>query len=177
MSSALIPVWIIGGPFLSLLLLSFLYRGGSSAARDRSVHRDLPGQRHASGWPRSAELQTIARLSGHVYPGEIAELSKHVSPGSISSLSGHKSPGAISRLSRRVSPGAIASLSGRKPPGAIAALSAPKPVGSIASLSNGWFFSTLFGLPLLTASQRPLESEETLLIDDRDSDGDVSRRD
>jgi hypothetical protein len=170
MSSALIPVWIIGGPFLSLLLLSFLYRGGSSAARDRSVHRDLPGQRHASGYtvttsidrdghaqsdegPRSAELQAIARLSGHVDPGAIAELSKHVSPGSISSLSG------------------------RKPPGAIAALSAPKPVGSIASLSNGWFFSAIFGLPLLTASQRPLESDETLLINDRESHGDVSRRD
>ena len=30
MSAALIPVWIIGGPFLALLFLSLTYRGGTS---------------------------------------------------------------------------------------------------------------------------------------------------
>lgn len=92
MSSAIIPVWIIGGPFLGLLLLSFLFQGGTSAASDRSVDQDLPWQRNASDSmvppfsdrdghsqysepPRFAESEAIARLSGRKPAGAIAPLS------------------------------------------------------------------------------------------------------
>jgi len=51
--------------------------------------------------------------------------------------------------------------------GAIATLSGRRPVGSIARLSAGWFASNIFGLPLLTRSQAPLEPDEPLLISDR----------
>ena len=150
MTAALLPVWIIGGPFIGLLFLSFFYRGGTS----NTIAMDRPYDVE-----RSAEVGAISELSGHVSPGAISDLSGHVSPGAISALSAHKSVGAIAELSRRISPGAISRLSGHKSTGAISALSAPRPVGSIATLSDGWFVLNLLGLPLLTRSQAPPEPD------------------
>lgn len=49
---SLIPLWIIGGPFVGLLILSFSFKGPSSMggsvprgeprSLDKSVRRDLP---------------------------------------------------------------------------------------------------------------------------------------
>jgi hypothetical protein len=77
----------------------------------------------------------------------------------------------ISQLSGTVSPGAISRLSGPVSPGAIARLSAPRSVGPIANLSAGFYVSSLFGLPLLTRSQAPLETDDSLLTSDRNSAG------
>jgi len=149
MSGAFIPVWIIGGPFIGLLILSLMYRGGSSSGS----RMDLPP--HVESRDRCAEVGAIAELSGRVSPGAISEFSHPVAPGTISRLSGRVAPGAISTLSRRVSPGAISELS------------RPRPVGNISRLSAGWFASGIFGLPLLTRAQASLEPDETLLISDR----------
>jgi hypothetical protein len=149
MIDAWIPISIFGLPLLGLLALSAIYEGGTSASEG------------------SAELDLIAQLSGPVSPGAISRLSGPVSPGAISTLSGWRSPGAISKLSGHVSPGAISRLSGHKSPGAISRLSAPRPVGAISKLSAGFFVSTVFGLPLLTRSQGPLEPDDSLLISDR----------
>ncbi len=112
---------------------------------------------------RSRELELIARLSGYKSPGAISSLSRHKSPGAISTLSRRRSPGAISTLSRSKPPGAIARLSRSKSPGAISRLSAASSAGAISRLSAGWYFSNLFGLPLLTRSQAPIEPDNTLL--------------
>lgn len=159
MIDAWIPICILGLPFLGLLVLSSIFKGGTSASLQPSVAES----------PVSAQLDLISELSGHVSPGAISGLSGPESPGAISTLSGWKSPGAISKLSGHVSPGAIARLSGHASPGAISRLSAPRPVGAIANLSAGFFVSNLFGLPLLTRSQAPLEPEDSLLISDRGS--------
>ena len=188
MSGALLPVWIIGGPFLGLLFLSLMYRGGSSTGTSMDLslhdvdHEELSfGMSHPSTataytdtratpyrtgaeFSRSADVGAIGDLSGHVSPGAISEFSQRVSPGAISRLSGPISPGAISRLSAPVPPGAISRLSGHKSPGAISKLSAAPALGSIPRLSTGWFVSNLFGLPLLTRTQSPLEPDSTLLI-------------
>lgn len=159
MIDAWIPIGILGLPFLGLLVLSSIFKGGTSACLHPSVAES----------PGSAELELISELSGKVSPGAISGLSGPVSPGAISRLSAWKSPGAISKLSGHVSPGAIARLSGHTSPGAISRLSAPRPVDAIANLSAGFFVSNLFGLPLLTRSQAPLEPEDSLLISDRSS--------
>lgn len=153
MSGTWIPVFILGGPFVGLLLLSAIYRGGSSAA----------GLAYDSE-PRSADLETISRLSGPISAGAISRLSGPVSPGAISALSGRRSPGAIAALSGPKSPGAISRLSGPVSPGAISRLSAPRPPRTIARLSAGFYVSNLFGLPLLTRSQAPLEPQDSLLM-------------
>jgi hypothetical protein len=124
--------------------------------RRRPVHYTVRQARH-----RGVSVELISLLSGPVSPGAISGLSGPVSPGSIRKLSGSVTPGAIRKLSGPVSPGAIRTLSGPKSPGAIATLSGPKspgaisrlsrpkPVGAISRLSAGWYFSELFGLPLL----------------------------
>jgi hypothetical protein len=50
-----------------------------------------------------------------------------------------------------------------KAPGAISRLSRSTSSGAISRQSSGWYFSSLFGLPLLTRSQAPLEPDATLL--------------
>jgi len=193
MNGAWLPLWIIGGPFVGLLVLSVIYNGGTSASsavdrrsiggsrrstggmpglstpgyREQVADAEQSGYREQGAPERSDTLDLIARLSGPVSPGAIAALSGRKSPGAISSLSGRRSPGAITRLSGHKSPGAISRLSGRQSPGAIATLSAPRPVRAIASLSAGFYVSTLFGLPLLTRSQAPSEPDDTLLIPER----------
>jgi len=97
----------------------------------------------------SPNVGSIARLSAPKSPGAISELSGYKSPGAISSLSASKSPGAISRLSGYTAPGAISRLSRGSAPGAIAKLSSAPSTGAVSRLSNGWYFSSLFGLPLL----------------------------
>jgi hypothetical protein len=170
MTDAIIPISIFGLPFVGLLVLSAVYKGGTSASfrEDVSVGpRSASPLGYGTGAQGSAELDLISQLSGHVSPGAISRLSGPVSPGAISALSGPRSPGAISKLSGHISPGAISRLSGRKSPGAISRLSAPRPVGAIANLSAGFFVSNLFGLPLLTRSQAPLEPDASLLTPDR----------
>jgi hypothetical protein len=197
MTDAWIPVWILGGPFVGLLFLSALYKGGTSAAssrepsrRDRNIRAGsqshigtspyLPTSLHPATpssasyghdvhgvHERSADVGLIAKLSGPISPGAISRLSEPVSPGAISTLSRWRSPGAISRLSAYKSPGAIARLSGYKSPGAISRLSASRPVGAIAGLSSGFFISSVLGLPLLTRSQAPSEPVDTLLTSNR----------
>jgi hypothetical protein len=168
MSAAWIPVWIIGGPFLGLLFLSAIFQGGTSASSERATFGEGEEFHRASRRPaeRRADVGMIAQLSGYVSPGAISRLSGPVSPGAIATLSRWVSPGAIAKLSAYKSPGAIARLSGYKSPGAIARLSSSKPVGAIASLSEGFYVSKLFGLPLLTRSQAPLEPDDTLLTSD-----------
>ncbi len=112
---------------------------------------------------REPGLDAIARLSGPVSPGAIATLSRSRSPGAISTLSRSRSPGAISTLSRSRSPGAISRLSRSRSPGAISTLSRSRPTGAISRLSAGWFLSNLFGLPLLTRSQGPIEPDDSLV--------------
>jgi hypothetical protein len=170
MTGAWIPVWIIGGPFIGLLFLSAIFKGGTSAGGDdRASTPSLSPRGHDGhgGYQHSAEVGLIAQLSGPVSPGAISRLSGPVAPGAIARLSGWRSPGAISKLSGYKSPGAIARLSGYKSPGAISRLSRSRPVGAIASLSAGFFVSKLFGLPLLTRSQAPLEPDNTLLTSNR----------
>ena len=167
---ALIPICILGLPFLGLLFLSAIYRGGTSAFARSGPHRGGVAARdggYREPAMRSPELELISRLSGPVDPGAIRRLSGPVSPGAIARLSGRRSPGAIAKLSGHVSPGAISRLSGPKSPGAISRLSAPRPVGSIRTLSAGFYVSTLFGLPLLTRSPKPLEPDGSLLAPDR----------
>jgi hypothetical protein len=178
MNGAWLPLWIIGGPFVGLLFLSFMFGGGTSAstaAEGRPLGRPNRLRAGAAGelstsylersaYERSMTLDMIARLSGPVSPGAISVLSGHKSPGAISSLSGRRSPGAISKLSGPVSPAAISRLSAHKSPGAICELSKPRPVGAISKLSGGFYVSNLFGLPLLTRSQSPTEPDDSLLI-------------
>jgi hypothetical protein len=174
MTEAWIPISIFGLPLLGLLVLSAIYKGGTSASLHASARETAIsplGYRTGTDDQRSQELEVIAQLSGHVSPGAIARLSGPVPPGAISTLSGWRSPGAISRLSGHVSPGAISRLSGPTSPGAISRLSAPRPVGAIANLSAGFFVSHLFSLPLLTRSQAPLEPDESLLTSSRSSSG------
>ncbi len=174
MTEAWIPISIFGLPFLGLLVLSAIYKGGTSASPHASTGATPMsplGHRPDTDDQRGQELEAISQLSGPVSPGAIARLSGRVSPGAISTLSRWRSPGAISKLSRHVSPGAISRLSGHISPGAISRLSAPHPVGAIASLSAGFFVSHLFGLPLLTRSQAPLEPDNTLLTSNRSSSG------
>jgi hypothetical protein len=121
------------------------------------------------GSGRDPGLESIHELSKAVSPGAISRLSGPVSPGAISSLSRWKDPGAIKRLSGYKSPGAISRLSRYTNPGAVARLSEARPSRSaISRLSSGWFFSNLFGLPLLTRSQGPIEPDSTLLTHSRD---------
>jgi hypothetical protein len=114
---------------------------------------------------RGSDLESIASLSGSKSPGAISELSRSKPAGAISTLSRWRSPGAISSLSRSKLSGAIARLSRSKPAGAISRLSQSHGAGSVARLSGGWYFSKLFGLPLLTQSQGPIEPDRTLLTD------------
>ncbi len=183
MTEAWIPILIFGLPFLGMLVLSAIYKGGTSASTrespstgemSESLDYGTTGYGQNRAYQRSAELDLISRLSGHVSPGAISRLSGPVSPGAISKLSGWRPPGAISLLSRRQSPGAIARLSGHKSPGAISSLSAPRPVGATANLSAGFFVSNWIGLPLLTRSQAPLEPDETLLTSDLATAADAS---
>ncbi len=116
-----------------------------------------PGLDSIHQWSKSVSPGAISKLSGPVAPGLISTLSRRKDPGAIKRLSGYKSPGAISRLSRSTNPGAVARLSEAKPAR-----------GAISRLSSGWYFSNLFGLPLLTRSQRPIEPDETLLTRSRD---------
>jgi hypothetical protein len=37
MSAALIPVWIIGGPFIGMLILAFSFKGPSSMSGGRGL--------------------------------------------------------------------------------------------------------------------------------------------
>lgn len=39
--SSLIPIWIIGGPFIGILMLSFSFSGSSSVAQSGSVYRPI----------------------------------------------------------------------------------------------------------------------------------------
>jgi hypothetical protein len=110
----------------------------------------------------SPGLELISRWSRWKSPGAISILSRSKSPGAISSLSRTRSPGAISRLSRSKPVGAIARLSASKSPGAISRLSKSPDSSSLRRLSD-FYFSGVFGLPLLTRSQGPLEPDETLL--------------
>jgi len=167
MIDAWIPISIFGLPFLGLLALSAIYKGGTSTCGETPV--SPLGYRIPGADQGTADLDLISQLSGPVSPGAISRLSGPVSPGAISRLSGWRSPGAISKLSGHVSPGAISRLSAHKSPGAISRLSAPRPVGAIANLSAGFFVSTVFGLPLLTRSQAPVEPDDSLLISDRSS--------
>jgi hypothetical protein len=161
MNGAWLPLWIIGGPFVGLLVLSVIYNGGTSAssAVDR---RSIGGSRRSTGGmpglstPGYREQVADAEQSGYREHGRysehgtyreqgapersdtldlIARLSGPVSPGAIAALSGRKSPGAISSLSGRRSPGAITRLSGHKSPGAISRLSGRQSPGAIATLS------------------------------------------
>jgi hypothetical protein len=170
MTDAWIPISIFGLPFLGMLVLSAIYKGGTSTSL-RSTVGETPlsprGYRTRGDDLANGELELISQLSGHASPGAISRLSGPVSPGAISTLSRWRSPGAISTLSGHVSPGAISRLSGRTSPGAISRLSAPRPVGAIANLSAGFFVSHVFGLPLLTRSQAPLEPDDSLLTSDR----------
>ena len=52
MTSALVPMWILGGPFIALLVLNSLYKGGTSAMRD--------GIERAPGSPDIASDRTRA---------------------------------------------------------------------------------------------------------------------
>jgi len=122
-----------------------------------------------AGATREPGLESIHQLSKSVSPGAISRLSGPVSPGAISRLSRWKDPGAIKRLSGYKSPGAIARLSRYTNPGAVARLSESTPSrGAISRLSSGWFFSNLFGLPLLTRHQGPIEPDDILLTRSRD---------
>jgi hypothetical protein len=38
MTSVLVPMWILGGPFIALLVLNSLFKGGPSAMRDGHEH-------------------------------------------------------------------------------------------------------------------------------------------
>ena len=49
MIDALIPVWIIGGPFIGLLILSFSFRGPSSMSGPGLASRRFYGDRTVSG--------------------------------------------------------------------------------------------------------------------------------
>jgi hypothetical protein len=49
MSDALIPVWIIGGPFVALLILAFSFRGPSSMSGPGLANRRFYGDRMISG--------------------------------------------------------------------------------------------------------------------------------
>lgn len=172
MTDAWIPISIFGLPILGFVVLSAIYKGGTSACLPASagVTPMSPlGYRTGTDDQRSQELEVISQLSGPVSPGAITRLSGPVSPGAISTLSGRRSPGAISKLSGHVPPGAISRLSGHTSPGAISRLSAPRPVGAIANLSAGFFVSHLIGLPLLTRSQAPLEPDDSLLTSNRSS--------
>jgi hypothetical protein len=117
------------------------------------------------GHAGDVDVGAISRLSGPVSPGAVSKFSRRVSPGAISGLSRSRPPGAIAKLSRPRPVGAISSLSRRRPPGAIARLSRPAASGAISRLSSGWYFSKLFGLPLLTRSQAPIEPDRSLLAD------------
>ena len=129
---------------------------------------------------RGDGLELISQLSGSQSPGAISSLSRYKSPGAISTLSRSQSPGGISTLSRRRSPGAISNLSRSKSPGAISRLSQWKspgaisrlsrtsPNGAVARLSAGWYFSSLFGLPLLSRSAA-FEPEDTPAIRAREA--------
>jgi hypothetical protein len=116
---------------------------------------------------RDPGLDLISELSKDPPPGAIPSLSRRISAGAISKLSGPVGPGAISRLSRPVPPGPVATLSRRVSPGAISRLSRPVTAGAVSSLSSGWYFSNLLGLPLLTRSQKPVEPDSTLLVDEQ----------
>jgi len=168
MSHALIPISIFGLPFVGLLVLSAIYKGGTSDCLRPTV--GATGNSSPDDNTHSAELGLISQLSGPVSPGAIRRLSGPVAPGAIATLSRRVSPGAIAKLSGHVSPGAISRLSRPKSPGAVASLSAPRPVGAIANLSAGFFVSNLLRLPLLTRSQAPLEPDNSLLISESSSD-------
>jgi hypothetical protein len=120
---------------------------------------------HARHYSRDADLESISRLSQPKPVGAIRELSKWKSPGAISRLSRPKPVGSIAKLSGRVSPGVISRLSAPKPVGSIASLSGPSRNSTIAKLSAGWQLSKVFGIPLLTRSQAPIEPDSTLLVD------------
>jgi len=49
MSDALIPVWIIGGPFVALLILAYSFRGPSSMSGPGLASRRPDGDRMNSG--------------------------------------------------------------------------------------------------------------------------------
>jgi len=127
----------------------------------------IAGSTHGDS-SRELGLETIHELSKSVSPGAISRLSGPVSPGAISRLSRWKDPGAIHRLSGTQSPGAISRLSRSRDPGAVKRLSEGKPsTGAISRLSSGWYFSSLFGLPLLTRRQAPMEPDQSLLTNSR----------
>ena len=73
MSDALIPVWIIGGPFVALLILAFSFRGPSSMSGPGLANRRFYGDRMISGsgfdWD-TAHGQTYGqrRYSGTLLP-------------------------------------------------------------------------------------------------------------
>jgi len=88
MTAAWIPIAILGLPFLGILFLSALFKGGTTASwAEGDTAR------------RSPELELISQLSGPVSPGAISRLSGHTSPGAISQLSAPRPVGAIARLS------------------------------------------------------------------------------
>jgi hypothetical protein len=156
MTGAWLPLWIIGGPLLGILLLSSLYRGGTSASaalerrplrRSRFAPVATPGYPPAGAytssdgnapssvpWPTGYRESVASERSPELE--SISRLSGPVNPGAISELSSPKSPGAVASLSGWKSPGAISRLSGRKSPGAISRLSGPKSPGAIAALSR-----------------------------------------
>jgi hypothetical protein len=136
---------------------------GASHQGNAGVHATAFG--HGARHSREPGLEAISQLSQPKPVGAIREFSAPKSPGSISRLSGRVSAGAVAKLSRRVSPGAISRLSQPKPVGSIATLSRPRGSASIARLSAGWQLSSLFGIPLLTRSQAPVEPDSTLLVD------------
>jgi hypothetical protein len=124
---------------------------------------------HGRAASREPDLESISRLSQPKPVGAIRELSKSKSPGAISRLSQPKPVGAIAKWSGRVNPGSISRLSGPRPVGAIAPLSGPTRSATIAQLSAGWALSKVFGIPLLTRSQAPLEPDSSLLAGTRPS--------
>ena len=121
---------------------------GSGHAAENILDQHHPVAAFASS-DHSPDVGSIARLSAWKSPGAISELSGYKSPGAISRLSAYKAPGAISRLSAYTAPGAISRLSRGSSPGAIAKLSSAPSTGAVSRLSNGWYFSSLLGLPLL----------------------------
>jgi hypothetical protein len=58
MSEALIPVWIIGGPFVAMLILAFSFRGPSSMSGPGLANRRNYGDRTVSGSGWDAHGQT-----------------------------------------------------------------------------------------------------------------------
>lgn len=140
---------------------------GSGYASSPTVGARGAGTGSHARHSREPDLETISRLSAPKPVGAIRELSAWKSPGAISRLSGRVSPGSVATLSRRVSPGAISRLSQPKPVGSIAKLSQPSRDASIARLSAGWQLSNVFGIPLLTRSQAPVEPDSTLLVNTR----------